>query len=92
MKGMIIKRILLTEKGTSLKESANQYLFSVDRRANKMEIQRAVEEQFKVKVKKVNTMTRQGKAKRMRTAQYGRTPTWKRAVVTLEEGHSIEMA
>jgi len=51
-----------------------------------------VEQQFGVKVKDVNTMTRPGKAKRLRTASYGRTPTWKRAVVTLQDGQSIEMA
>lgn len=92
MKNLIIKKILMTEKGTRLKEVANQYVFEVDRGANKLEIRRAVEEQFKVKVKDVNTMTRKGKAKRLRTASYGRTPTWKRAVVTLQDGQNIEMA
>lgn len=88
----IIKRMLVTEKGTRLQESGNQYLFEVARDANKMEIRRAVEQQFKVKVKEVNTMTRQGKAKRLRTQAYGKTATWKRAVVTLEAGQTIEMA
>ncbi|MDR0993126.1 MAG: 50S ribosomal protein L23 [Verrucomicrobiota bacterium] len=92
MKSRIIKKLLMTEKGTRLKETGNQYLFEVDRKANKMEIRGAVEQQFNVKVKEVNTMTRQGKAKRLRTASYGRTPAWKRAVVTLEDGQSIEMA
>lgn len=88
----IIKKLLVTEKGTRLKEVANQYLFEVDRNANKLEIREAVEKQFKVKVESVRTMTRQGKAKRLRTMSYGKTPDWKRAVVTLAEGHSIEMA
>ena len=88
----IIKKLLVTEKGTRLKESANQYLFEVDRNANKLEIREAVEKQFKVKVEGVRNMTRQGKAKRLRTMSYGKTPDWKRAVVTLAEGHSIEMA
>ncbi|HOO20326.1 MAG: 50S ribosomal protein L23 [Kiritimatiellae bacterium] len=92
MNRMIVKRLLVTEKGTRLKEGANQYIFEVDRGANKLEIRRAVEQQFGVKVKDVNTMTRPGKAKRLRTASYGRTPTWKRAVVTLQDGQSIEMA
>ncbi len=92
MKSMIIKRMLMTEKGTRLKETMNQYSFEVDRGANKLEIRRAVEEQFGVKVKDVNTMTRKGKAKRLRTASYGRTKTWKRAVVTLQDGQNIEMA
>ena len=55
-------------------------------------IRRAVEAQFPVKVKDVNTMMRRGKAKRLRTASYGRTSAWKRAVVTLEPGQTIEMA
>jgi len=92
VKSIIIKKILMTEKGTRLQEMANQYVFEVDRGANKLEIRRAVEQQFSVKVKEVNTMMRRGKAKRLRTASYGRTPSWKRAVVTLEDGHSIEMA
>ena len=92
MKSMIIKKMLMTEKGTRLKESVNQYTFEVDRGANKLEIRRAVEQQFNVKVKDVNTMTRQGKAKRLRTMSYGKTPAWKRAVVTLQVGQSIEMA
>lgn len=92
MKTRIIKKMLMTEKGTRLKEAGNQYLFEVDRQANKLEIRKAVEEQFNVKVKDVNTMTRQGKAKRLRTASYGRTPAWKRAVVTLADGQSIDMA
>ena len=88
----IIKGMLVTEKGTRLQEQGNQYLFEVARGANKLEIRRAVEQQFKVKVKDVNTMTRRGKAKRLRTQAYGTTPSWKRAVVTLEAGQTIEMA
>ena len=92
MKSLIVKKMLMTEKGTRLKETGNQYTFEVDRGANKLEIRRAVEQQFNVKVKDVNTMTRQGKAKRLRTMSYGRTPAWTRAVVTLQDGQSIEMA
>ena len=92
MNKRIVKKLMVTEKGTRLKEAANQYVFEVDRGANKLEIRRAVEQQFNVKVKDVNTMTRQGKAKRLRTAAFGRTATWKRAVVTLQDGQSIEMA
>ena len=92
MSNLIVKKLLMTEKGSRLKEVGNQYVFEVDRGANKLEIRRAVEQQFNVKVKDVNTMTRQGKAKRLRTMSYGRTPAWKRAVVTLQDGQSIEMA
>ena len=88
----IVKKLLMSEKGSRLKELANQYIFEVDRGANKLEIRRAVEQQFNVKVKDVNTMTRLGKAKRQRTMSYGVTSAWKRAVVTLQDGQSIEMA
>ena len=92
MKNLIVKKLLVTEKGTRLKESANQYVFEVDPKANKLEIRRAVEQQFNVKVADVNTMARPGKAKRLRTMSYGRTPEWKRAVVTLQAGQTIELA
>ena len=92
MKNLIVKKLVVTEKGTRLKEAVNQYVFEVDRGANKLEIRREVEQRFNVKVKDVNTMTRPGKAKRLRTASYGRTADWKRAVVTLQAGQTIEMA
>ena len=92
MKNLIVKKLVVTEKGTRLKEAVNQYVFEVDRGANKLEIRREVEQRFNVKVKDVNTMTRRGKAKRLRTASYGRTSDWKRAVVTLQAGQTIEMA
>ena len=92
MKNLIVKKLLVTEKGTRLKEAVNQYVFEVDRGANKLEIRREVEQRFNVKVQDVNTMTRPGKAKRLRTANYGRTSEWKRAVVTLQAGQTIEMA
>ncbi len=60
-------------------------------RANKIEIKQAVEELFNVNVTKVNTMNRQGKRKRERTSRYGRTSDWKRAVVTLKEGETIDL-
>ena len=89
---LVVRKLLVTEKGTRLKEASNQYVFEVDRLANKLEIRRAVEKQFNVKVQDVNTMNRPGKAKRLRTMSYGRTPDWKRAVVTLQAGQTIEMA
>ena len=92
MNKLIIKKMLMSEKGSHLKELDNQYIFEVDRGANKLEIRRAVEQQFNVKVKDVNTMIRMGKAKRTRTMSYGQTTEWKRAVVTLQAGQSIEMA
>jgi large subunit ribosomal protein L23 len=87
----IIKRLLVTEKGTQLTEKNNQYQFEVEPSANKVEIRRAVETIFNVHVTKVNTMNKHGKAKRLRTMSYGRTAAWKRAVVTLKTGDKIDL-
>ena len=87
----VIKRILLTEKGTRLSEEQNKFLFRVAVDANKVEIKRAVEELFEVRVMAVNTMCRKGKKKRARTAHFGKTSAWKRAVVTLHEDDSINL-
>jgi len=81
----VIKQVLLTEKGTMLAEEQNKYLFKVSMDANKVEIKRAVEELFEVRVMAVNTMRRKGKKKRQRTAHFGTTAAWKRAVVTVHE-------
>jgi large subunit ribosomal protein L23 len=86
-----IQKLLLTEKGTVLTESNNQYVFRVERKANKLEIRRAVEDLFGVKVASVNTMVRPSKRKRERSMQYGSTSPWKRAVVTLKEGDTIDL-
>lgn len=81
----VIKQVLLTEKGTMLSEAQNKYLFKVSMAANKVEIKRAVEELFDVRVMAVNTMRRKGKKKRRRTAHLGTTAASKRAVVTVHE-------
>lgn len=86
----IIKALLRTEKST-LREPQNQYLFLVAKAANKMQIKNAVEEIYKVKVKAVNTLISQGKLKRVRY-QLGRTPDFKKAIVTLKEGQKITTA
>ncbi len=89
----IIKKLLVTEKGTRLQQADNQYLFEVGSDANKMQIRAAVEKQFNVKVKDVRTMVRKGKAKRVgRNRVPGRTSDWKRAVVTLQDGNTIDLA
>ncbi|HUK83013.1 MAG TPA: 50S ribosomal protein L23 [Verrucomicrobiae bacterium] len=87
----VIKSVRVTEKGTMQTEKNNQYQVVVDKRANKVDIRYAVEQAFKVKVLRVNTMHVRGKARRERTMQYGRTPAWKKAVVTLKEGEKIEL-
>ena len=85
----VLKRPLITEKATLLKESSNAVCFAVDSRANKNQIQDAVEKLFKVKVVDVKTMNVSGKTKR-RGRTVGRRPGWKKAVVVLKAGDKIE--
>ncbi len=85
----IIKTVRLTEKGTRQGEQINQYTVVADRRANKTQIRQAVQELFKVKVLRVNTMNVAGKFRRQRTHQAGQAPDWKKAIVTLKEGDKI---
>ncbi|MFH1847920.1 MAG: 50S ribosomal protein L23 [Candidatus Omnitrophota bacterium] len=85
----VIKSMMRTEKGTNLLIE-NKYLFLVARNANKIQIKRAVEEIYKVKVRDVNTVMCRGKKRRVRYVQ-GKTPDWKKAVVTLKEGSKIEV-
>ena len=85
----IVRAPLLSEKGSDLSEKHNQYFFRVALDANKIEIKRAVETLSKVNVLKVNTMRVNGKRKVLRR-KVGRTPDWKKAVVTLKQGQSIE--
>ena len=85
----VIKTARLTEKGTRQGEKYNQYTVVADRRANKHQIRQAVEELFKVKVTRVNTLNVHGKARRQRTYQAGKAPDWKKAIVTLKEGDKI---
>ena len=80
----IIKRPIITEQ--SMGETENKkYTFEVAKSANKIEIAKAVEEIFGVKVVKVNTLNMQGKEKRTGAYPKGRRPSWKKAVVTLSE-------
>jgi large subunit ribosomal protein L23 len=86
----IVKRALITEKGSILREKARQYTFEVHPDANKIEIKRAVEAIFKVKVETVRTMNMHGKVKRLGRS-VGRRSDWKRAVVTLAPEQTIEL-
>lgn len=85
----VLRRPLVTEKGTVLQEQ-NKYIFEVAKGANKPQVKQAVEKAFNVTVKSINIMTVVGKKKR-----YGRAitqrPDWKKAVVTLKEGDSIQV-
>jgi large subunit ribosomal protein L23 len=87
----IVKTVRLTEKGTRQGEKYNQYTVVADRRATKPQIRSAVQELFKVKVLSVNTLNVRGKARRQRTAQAGKAPDWKKAIVTLKEGDKISL-
>ena len=85
----IIKRPLRTEKSVADGEATNSCHFEVDLRANKIQIKNAVEKYFKVKVQDVRTIVRKGKTRRVRF-KLGRTKDWKKAVVTLKEGSTID--
>ena len=86
----VVRRALVTEKGTRLREGQNGFLFEVARDANKVQIKKAVESIFNVKVDSVRTLRVHGKPKRM--GRYaGHRPDWKKAVVTLKKGQSIEL-
>ena len=84
----VLKRPLITEKSTQMKEGFRTVAFEVDRSANKNEIKRAVEALFKVKVESVRTALFHGKKKRMGRYE-GRRPDWKKAYVTLKEGEKM---
>lgn len=86
----VLRRPIVTEKSTHAIERFNVYVFEVDRGSNKLQIKKAVEEQFGVKVTKVNTRWRRGKTKRLgRTL--GRTSPQKQAIVTVAQGDKIDV-
>ncbi len=85
----IIKRPIITEKTNIQKDEHNQVTFEVDRSANRIEVQRAVEQIFKVKVADINTLNVRGKYKR-RGRVLGKRRNWKKAIVTLMPGERIE--
>ncbi|MCS7082452.1 MAG: 50S ribosomal protein L23 [Bacteroidetes bacterium] len=91
----IIKRPVITEKYTELRERYNQYAFEVDRRANKIQIRQAIEALYPgVRVLEVRTIVVRGKRKRQFTRRgllEGRRPSWKKAIVTLRPGDKIEL-
>ena len=85
----IIKSIVRSEKGAFI-EPKRQYIFEVAKNVTKIDIKRAVEEIYKVKVQSVNTSVIIGKPKRVRQ-ELGHTSSWKKAIVTLQEGQKIEV-
>jgi len=85
----IIIRPIVTEKTTVLRENSNQYAFRVIPSASKRQIASALEELFDVHVTDVRTMRMQGKKKRL-GKNLGRRPSWKKAIVTLSEGDTVD--
>ena len=85
----VLKEPKMTEKTLSLKEQTNQYAFEVNPKANKVQIKDCVEKTFKVSVLGVRTMNVRGKKKRMGKYQ-GYKSSWKKALVTLKQGDTIE--
>lgn len=86
----VVKASLITEKTTRL-SPYRQYSFWVDRGANKIEIKRAIEKIYSVKVDKVASLIVKGKTKRIRMNQPGKTVAWKKAIVTLKKGQEIKL-
>lgn len=86
----IIRAPLVSERSTNLRINENKYIFEVDRKANKLEIKKAIEGLFKVTVEDVTTMIMHGKPKRLGRSE-GRRPDWKKAIVRLKKGETLEL-
>lgn len=84
----IIIKPILTEKSNEAREN-NCYCFEVNKRANKCEVKRALEEIYKVNVLRCNIINVKGKPRRQRTRKYGRTRAWKKAIVKLAQGQTF---
>ena len=86
----VLKRPLVTEKTSENRERSNQYAFEVDVSANKIQIRKAVEEIFGVRVTDVRTINMRGKVKRFRRG-LGKRYNWKKAIVTVRDGEMIDL-
>lgn len=86
----VLIKPVITENSMLKMEESNTYTFKVAKKANKVEIRKAIEEIFNVKVDNVNTMNMRGKKRRLGRNE-GRTASWKKALVRLAEGDSIEI-
>jgi len=87
---IIEKPLIFNEKANALKDELGQYVFNVNPRSNKLQIKKAIERLFNVKVDKVRTLITRGHLGRM-GLRYGKRPNKKKAIVTLEEGQKIEI-
>ena len=93
-KRQILIRPLYTEKISRLQESENKYAFEVAREANKIEIRKEIENKFDVKITSIKTMIVYGKMRQQLTRAgrfYGRRPDWKKAIVTLAKGDTLDL-
>ena len=98
IKSSIILRPILSEKGTRLGETQSKYIFQVEKQSNKLEIKQAIENKFRVKIKKVATLNMKGKRKNMTIKSNGNVlrtngnrASWKKAIITLQDGYSIDI-
>lgn len=98
IKSSIIIRPILSEKGAMLSETQRKYVFHVEKMANKLEIKKAVEDKFNVKVEKVATLNFKGKLKNTTIRSNGKVlrtsgfrASWKKAIITLTEGFTIDL-
>lgn len=87
----VIKNVRLSEKASLLQETNNEVTLEVDRRANKLQIKQAVQQLFGKTVTGVRTANYDGKARRKRRGDAGVTSSWKKAVVRLKDGESLEL-
>ena len=87
----IIKTIVISEKSTDIQENLNQYVFKVDRRANKTQIIQAINKIFNINPVSVNTANYKGKKKRYRMKKQGRRSHWKKAFVKLKKDDSFDI-
>lgn len=85
----VLKTLLISEKSVDAREKYNSYVFEVAREANKIDIRRAVESLYHVKVQKVTTLNSHGKERRLGRYRPGHTPNWKKAVVKLAADQTI---
>lgn len=93
-RGNILIKPVLTEKMLRMQEDASKYAFQVATGANKIEIKKAIEDKFNVLVANIQTINVKGKTKRMNTRRgltRGKRSDWKKAVVTLQEGYTIDL-
>ena len=86
---LLIKKPIVTEKTTELRKD-NKFVFEVDKTLNKIEIKSAIEKLFSVHVNSVKVINVRGKKRRLRKQTYGFTSSWKKAIITLNQGETFE--